>query len=72
MLYKKVHRQYLREFRTGRKFKFYDDNIINFNVTREPYFVGRMVCIDENRGNCKAVLSILSGRVKNKEIVWLD
>ena len=36
MLYKKVHRQYLREFRVGRRFRFYDDSSEVHEVTRKP------------------------------------
>lgn len=36
MLYKKVHRQYLREFRIGRRFKDKYDNCID-EITGKPY-----------------------------------
>lgn len=35
MLYKKVHRQYLRQFRKGRKYKFNDSNIVG-EIIRKP------------------------------------
>ena len=35
MLYKKIHRQYLREWRLGRKFKL--DNGEVYEVTKEPF-----------------------------------
>lgn len=35
MLYKKIHRQYLREWRVGRKFKL--DNGLVYEITREPF-----------------------------------
>lgn len=34
MLYKKIHRQYLRQWRLGRKYKMYGEVC---EVTREPY-----------------------------------
>lgn len=35
MLYKKIHRQYLRQFRIGRKFNLYNDKCEE--VIRRPY-----------------------------------
>ena len=37
MLYKKVHRQYLRQFRKGRRFKFNKRDDEEHEITREPY-----------------------------------
>lgn len=34
MLYKKIHRQFLREFRVGRKFKY---NKVVYEVTEKPH-----------------------------------
>lgn len=36
MLYKKVHRQFLREFKEGRKFKIDNEREIR-KILREPY-----------------------------------
>lgn len=35
MLYKKIHRQYLRQWRIGRRFKI--DSGLVYEVTREPF-----------------------------------
>ena len=43
VLYKKVHRQYLREFKKGRKFKY--DNKVH-EIIKEPYIDETYICID--------------------------
>ena len=71
MLYKKVHRQHLRQFWEGRTGKT-DDGII-FEVLRKPYICNdgfiRMYCDD-----CLRELIILSnGRMWYKNgITWID
>lgn len=37
MLYKKIHRQHVREWRLGRKFKFSRGSSAIYRVSREPY-----------------------------------
>ena len=38
MLYKKIHRQYVREFWEGRKFKYYDGRRrVRDEITSKPY-----------------------------------
>lgn len=41
MLYKKVHRQHVREFRVGRKYKFFGRGV--HEVTGKPYIVGSCI-----------------------------
>lgn len=43
MLYKKVHRQYLRKFRVGRKFEY--NNKVH-EIIKEPYIYKNYICID--------------------------
>lgn len=48
MLYKKYHRNYIRKFRKGVKFNFFNFKLVE--VTREPYsfenciFISTMIC----------------------------
>ena len=42
MLYKKIHRQYLREWRVGREFKYYNIH----RVTRKPHIEGSYIWMD--------------------------
>ena len=76
MLYKKVHRQYLREFREGRKFK---DNSNIYEVTRKPYINEDYIQIDVDNGyfgdRCIAVIALYSGKMWYKyksDITWLE
>ena len=46
MLYKKVHRQYLKEFREGRKFKHEFSSNVVCEITRGPYIRGNYICVD--------------------------
>ena len=52
MLYKKIHRQYLKNFRLGRKFKISNINCKGkvYEVTREPYVVGSLILADRSDG----------------------
>ena len=69
MLYKKIHRQYLREFRVGRRFEYRGDI---YEITRGPFFLTpRRIWIDRGIGNCMSILSE-SGKMQYKEIVWLE
>ena len=45
MLYKKVHRQYLREFRMGRKFRLNDG--VKYRIDTKP-FISSVGCIAVN------------------------
>ena len=48
MLYKKIHRQHVREFRVGRRFKWYDGLTCRFDVyevTGKPHIDLRYGCI---------------------------
>ena len=66
MLYKKIHRQYVKEFRKGRKFKI-DGEV--YEVTREPYIEGEYITI----GCCWRLIPFWSGGLWYKyEITWLD
>ena len=76
MLYKKVHRQYLREFRVGRKLKFRGIDIV-YEITKEPFImrVGYQILVE--RSGCHMMLiSLLSGMIyqyKDKnELLWLE
>lgn len=45
MLYKKIHRQYVKEFRKGRKYKFFSV----WEVIKEPYIDEGYIKIGINR-----------------------
>ena len=78
MLYKKYHRQYVREFRVGRRFRYGSGNI--FEITSKPqidrYYI--YIGIDKRLYNCNILrltpLTLLGkGRLwGKKEITWLD
>ena len=67
MLYKKVHRQYLRQFRIGREFKY---EFCGFpevcKVTGKPYIGGNYIQIDY-----KWLIALYSGRFWYN-ITWLN
>lgn len=72
MLYKKVHRQYLREFRLGRKLRFCGIDIV-YEITKEPSImrIGYQVLVE--RSSCHMMLiSLFSGVIYQYEITWLD
>ncbi len=71
MLYKKIYRQYLREFRIGRKFKFYGGV---FKITEKPRIEGNYIRVDD-----WDLISITGGGYRQmwfkgdrEEITWLD
>ena len=78
MLYKKVHRQYLRQWRIGRKYKMYGQVC---EVTREPYLesedavaVGELIAGGKYLAANSSILSIggkYSGHMW-KDPKWLE
>ena len=80
MLYKKIHRQYLREFKVGRKFSvgnMFDFFQGIFEVAREPYIsVGEeYIRVSCHPGGCALNLIDMhshKGRIQHKDhITWL-
>ena len=66
MLYKKVHRQYLREWRVGREFKFKDSNV--HKVIEKPYIRLFDICSDG-----WLLIVLITGRIMCAgNIEWLD
>ena len=49
MLYKKIHRQYIREWRLGRKFRFSHGSNTIYRVSREPYIKGISIWVEDIR-----------------------
>ena len=76
MLYKKFHRQYLRDFRIGKEFKFvFDDGEKVHRIIREPYIniIERSIAINCNNGFVLSLISFWSGREWNINIFkWLN
>lgn len=81
MLYKKIHRQFLREFRVGREFKFFDVLEEVYEVTQKPYIDinGIMAYLkgDSSGVNMRWYLIHTSGYYKgrilsNGNIAWLE
>ena len=78
MLYKKVHRQYLKEWRLGRKYEMYGEVC---EVTREPYIaseyavaVGELIAGGKYLAASSNILSIggkYSGHMW-KDPKWLE
>ena len=65
MLYKKVHRQYIRQFRIGRKFRFFGDV---HEVAEKPYIENNTILV-----NGVDLIPLYSGRLLNRSVfVWLD
>ncbi len=65
MLYKKIHRQYLRQFKVGGKFKYKYSRTV-CEITREPHIIHRAIWLEgyiliEFTGQYKGVLNI--GRI---------
>ena len=79
MLYKKIHRQHVRQWRVGREFTArYYDGFCRLKVIGKPE-VGKIVkhCIiiscSDSRGNIsKCVLIPRTGCFYFKDITWLD
>lgn len=69
MLYKKFHRQYVKEFRLGRKFRYNGGNI--FEVTREPcinkYYI--YIEIEKKLYDCN-ILRLIPLTLLNKGKLW--
>lgn len=77
MLYKKIHRQHLREFRVGRKFIKYDDSHVH-EVTKEPYVYGGSIwisrIIDCNKRPSSLWLFNIAGRNPGRwwNVTWIS
>ena len=80
MLYKKVHRQFIRQFRRGRKFKIDDEEEIR-KILKEPYIekvnigVGLLIFIVIDCGDVEPSWNIIldkTGRVYDNRVTWLD
>ena len=70
MLYKKVHRQFLRDFRVGRKYKLHGDEVVR-EITKKPYIGKQDNCINTDRW---FLISFSTGRlIFNKDdFEWLN
>lgn len=72
MLYKKVHRQHVREWRCWRRFKYNDrDEVYRIPSIAKPHIVEKFnIMVDE-----WALISMYGpslGKIWHKEIIWLD
>ena len=68
MLYKKIHRQYVREFRIGRKFKHDSSSNVVCEVIKEP-IIGRVAIWIDGMD----LISFYSGKIRYKdEFKWID
>lgn len=68
MLYKKVHRQFVRQFRKGRKYKFFSV----WEVIKEPYIDDNYIKVGSDR-NPFYLINITSGRLDHcNEITWVS
>ena len=70
MLYKKIHRQYIRKFRKGRKYMFPGDNVVR-EITKKPYIEKHGNCINTD---CWFLISFSTGRLlfNKDDFEWLD
>ena len=76
MLYKKIHRQHLREWRIGRKFR-YKSSFGVYEVTGKPYICRRYIRVDEvnnyEEKTYDLIVALNDGRLWNTDvIIWLD
>lgn len=68
MLYKKTHRQFIRQFWKGRKFRFNDGDIEVYEIIDEPFIDRDFVWVDGMN-----LISLYSGRLLHKDyITWLS
>ena len=66
MLYKKIHRQYVKEFREGRQFRFKNEEI--FTIITKPGIDRDFIWIDS-----WVLIDITTGQIKHKNnIIWLE
>lgn len=78
MLYKKIHRQYLREFRIGRGYRYENESVYRNRITRKPYINEDYIQIDVDNeyfgDRCIALIALYSGKMwyKFKIITWVD
>ena len=68
MLYKKIHRRYLKQFRVGRKFKF-KGLTEEYEITREPRIGAYYISTDR-----WLLIELPSGKMTLHDgyITWLD
>ena len=67
MLYKKIHRQHVKEWRLGREFKYYNIH----RVTKKPHIEGSYIWMDG--WHLISIRGIHLGQIHYKEkITWLD
>ena len=74
MLYKKIHRQHLRQFRKGRKFKFKPGNEV-YRVSRKPYIIDEdhTIYVDFGDYDFLGIISMTSRRIRYiGKIIWLE
>ena len=82
MLYKKIHRQYLRKWKVGRRFRHEKYGNV-YRITREPYIDGRYItidCIDKTHYGYDFSLIYMTGdssgrfwyNKNNYNVEWLD
>ncbi len=75
VLYKKIHRQYLKEWRKGRKFKYRCSYAMNvYEITKEPHICERYIQVEEvDRYNEKVydvIITLDSGKII-ADVTWL-
>ena len=70
MLYKKIHRQYIREFKKGRKFKHCDE------IVTKLYIVNGCIWVKRSDGcdiNLIPLHSPFKGIIGHKDLInWLE
>ena len=74
MLYKKIHRQHLRQFWKGRKFKFKTGKEI-YRVSRKPYIIDEdhTIYVDYGDYDFLGIISMTSRKVRYiDKIIWLE
>ena len=77
MLYKKIHRQYLRQFRKGRMFRGkYRGDVFEsgvYKITSRPYIDSGEIWIDCGTSSVGLIdLSLSNVQFRDGEVIWLD
>ena len=76
MLYKKYHRNFVSQFKKGRKYKF---SGVVFEITGKPYICERTIEVDEvnifeegTYDTYDVIVDLDSGKMIYNYITWLD
>lgn len=71
MLYKKVHRQFLRDFRVGRKFK--TKYSVVCEITKGLHISREWIVVEVDDEDMWYIIKLFSGQIWDKnDMIWLE